>query len=132
MSKEDFHFLSILRLILKGKMGHSVNLLPQAFRTIPDRFLSLDFINMIVRRDWGVAINNFGFQPFSEYPNMYLRDFLSSRQSRQHKIKERICFLHEMKLYLLSSCIPTSPSVCFTPSHIWTQKDCFQVQNCHF
>ena len=55
MSKEDFHFLAILRLILKGKMGHSVNLLPQAFRTIPDRFLSLDFINMIVRLGGGLS-----------------------------------------------------------------------------
>ena len=50
---EDFHFLAILRLILGGKMGHSVNLLPQAFGTIPDHFMSLDFINMIVRRDCG-------------------------------------------------------------------------------
>ena len=45
--------MAILRLILEGKMGHSVNLLPQAFGIIPDRFMSVDFINMIVQRDWG-------------------------------------------------------------------------------
>ena len=49
---EDIHFFAILRLILGGKMGHSVNLLPQAFGTIPDHFMSLDFINMIVLREW--------------------------------------------------------------------------------
>ena len=53
--KADFHFLAILRLILEGKMGHSVNLLPEAFGTILDCFMSLDFNNMIFRRVRGGA-----------------------------------------------------------------------------
>ena len=51
--KAGGHFLAILRFILEGKMGHSVNLLPGAFGTILDCFMSLDFNNMIVRRVWG-------------------------------------------------------------------------------
>ena len=50
--RKIFFFLAIWRLIWEGKMGHSVNLLPQAFGTISDHFMSLDFINMIVLREW--------------------------------------------------------------------------------
>ena len=52
-STADLHFLAILRLNLEVKMGHSVNLLPKAFGTILDCFVSLDFIYMIVQRVWG-------------------------------------------------------------------------------
>ena len=38
------------------------------FGTIPDPFMSLDLINMIIWRDWGVAVNIFCFHPFSEHP----------------------------------------------------------------
>ena len=48
-----FHIMAILRLILEGKMGHLVNLLPEAFGTILDCFMSLDFNNMILWRVWG-------------------------------------------------------------------------------
>ena len=48
-------------------MGHSVNLLPQAFGTILDCFMSLDFNNMIVRRVWGGGLNIFYFYPFPKH-----------------------------------------------------------------
>ena len=49
-------------------MGHSVNLLPEAFGTILDCFMSLDFNIMIVRRVGGVAMNIFFLYPFPKHP----------------------------------------------------------------
>ena len=46
--------------------------------------MSLDFINMIVRRVWGVAVKIFCLDPFSEHPNVHLEVDLEVWTSSDH------------------------------------------------